>query len=301
MEIYVVTPALTTLGENPIWDVDEQRLYWIDVFGGLVFRSTADGREIRVLEAPGHLSSLALRAGGGAIVTMGTAIALLDLETGEAEPIFDLEAGPGWSFNDGKVDRQGRFVTGTVDRGLLETSARDLVDTLTPPSKLYRVDPDLQVHLLAGGIGISNGPCFSPDGSTLYWNDSWARRTYAYDYDTSTGEASQQRVVAAFGESAGVPDGATVDEEGFVWLASFNGGDVRRYAPDGTLDRQLPMPFGMPTSVAFGGPDLDILFVTSMGGATLDTELAPPGPLGGCVLAVRGLGVRGVPERRFAG
>ncbi len=301
MEIYVVTPVLTTLGENPIWDVDEQRLYWIDVFGGLVFCSTADGREIRVFEAPGHLSALALRAGGGAIVTMGAAIHLLNLKTGESEPIFESEAGPGWSFNDGKVDRQGRFVTGMVDRDLLDPATRDRVDSADLPPTLYRVDADLQVRLLAGGIGISNGPCFSPDGATLFWNDSWARRIYAYDYDTSTGEASHQRVVAAFGESAGVPDGATVDEEGFVWVASFNGGDVRRYAPDGTLDRQLPMPLGMPTSVAFGGPDLDVLFVTSMGSATLEGEVAPPGPLGGCVLAVRGLGVRGVPERRFAG
>jgi L-arabinonolactonase len=300
-EIYVITPALATLGENPIWDVEEERLYWIDVFEGSIFRSTPDGRDVRVSKVPGHISALALRAGGGAIVTLGPTIQLLDLETGECELIFDAESGPGKSFNDGKVDRQGRFVTGAVDSTLLESSAPDLVDSIEPLSKLYRVDGDLGVHVLSGGIGISNGPCFSPDGSTLFWGDSWARRIYAFDYDPATGQASQRRMVTTFEDSNAVPDGATVDEEGFVWVATFNGGEVRRYAPDGTLDRRLPMPVGLPTSVAFGGADLDVLFVTSMGSATLPGYVAPPGPLGGCVLAVRGLGVRGVPEVRFAG
>ncbi len=305
-QIEVVTPALTTLGEGPIWDVNEARLYWIDVYGGTIFRSTADGQEIRMTMFPGHLTSLALRAGGGAVVTSGTRIHFVDLESGDNEVVFDAAAGPGLSFNDGKVDRQGRFVTGIADGGLMEPSAAELVDAIDLPGRLYRLDNDRKGHQMADGIGVTNGPCFSPDGTTLYCGDSWPRRIYAFDYDAITGQATNRRTVCEFDRDTApganaVPDGATVDREGYIWVAVFSGGEVRRYAPDGTLDRRVSMPFTSPTSVAFGGPDLDVLFVTSMGDANYPGHVLPAGPLAGTILGVHGLGTQGVPETRFAG
>jgi sugar lactone lactonase YvrE len=210
------------------------------------------------------------------------------------------------SFNDSKVDRQGRFITGLVDRALTDPATFELVGSIEPPAALYRVERALTVHHLTDGFGITNGPCFSPDGATLYCNDSWTRRIEAFDYDTTTGAASNRRTVAAFEDetSPGVsalPDGATVDAEGCIWVAAFYGGEIRRYGPDGSLDRRLEMPVASPTSVAFGGPDLDVLYVTSMGDAGLPGDVVAAGPLAGTILAVHGLGVHGVGETRFAG
>jgi sugar lactone lactonase YvrE len=305
LEIQVLTAPFVGLGEGPIWDVEEQRLYWVDFFEGNYFRSTADGREVQVRKFPlqGTLSSLALRAGGGAIVTLGTQILLFDTETGETEQLIDVAETGVTFFNDSKVDRQGRFVTGTVDLGLLDHVGSEPVGQIKPPCIIYRVDADRSVHQLADGIGFTNGPAFSPDGSVFFVNDSWAQCIYAYDYDTVTGAASNRRVVTKFDEPGVVPDGATVDEEGFIWVAAFHGGEIRRYAPDGALDRRIAMPVAKLTSVAFGGENLDVLFVTTMGSTLVPGRdaSAPVPPLGGSLFAVHGLGVRGVPEMRFAG
>ena len=305
-QIEVLTPALTSIGECPLWDVETERLWWIDVFGRAIFRATADGREVHVWSLPSRPSSFALRAGrDGAILTSSNRIAFLDLETSELEVVWDADVERA-GFNDGKVDRQGRFVTGLADHDLMDPSTFDLVGTTEPRGCLYRVDADHTTHDLGARVGMSNGPCFSPDGATLYWGDSWSRVVHAFDYEPTTGAASNARVLARFHEDSlpgvtAVPDGATVDEEGGIWIAACYGGEIRRYATDGTLDRRLPLPVVSPTAVAFGGPDLDVLFVTSIGDATLPGDLHRAGPLGGTVLAVRGLGVRGIPEMRFAG
>jgi sugar lactone lactonase YvrE len=255
---------------------------------------------------PGRPSSLALRAGGtGAVVTSGPRIAFLDLVTTELEVVFDAPVERA-GFNDGKVDRQGRFVTGLADHDLMDPAAFDQVGTTEPRGRLYRVDGDRTTHDLGHPVGMSNGPCFSPDGTTMYWGDSWSRVVHAFDYDPATGDASNARVLVQFHDDTlpgvtAVPDGATVDADGGIWVAACYGGEVRRYAPDGTLDRRVPLPVVSPTSVAFGGPDLDVLFVTSIGDADLPGGLHHPSPLGGTVLAVRGLGVGGIAEVRFAG
>jgi sugar lactone lactonase YvrE len=304
-DIEVLTPALTNLGENPLWDVATERLWWIDVSGRAVLQATADGREIRVWSVPGNPTSFALRADGdGAIVTSGRRISCFDLETSELDALFDADV-ERVGFNDGKVDRQGRFVTALADHDLVDPAAFELVGTREPRGRLYRVDADRTTHDLGQRVGVSNGPCFSPDGTTLYWGDSWARVVHAFDYEPATGEASKPRVLVRFHDDSppgvtAVPDGATVDEEGGIWVAACYGGELRRYAPDGILDRRLRLPVVSPTGVAFGGPDLDTLFVTSIREANLPGGLHRTGPLAGTVLAVHGLGVRGIPEQRFA-
>jgi sugar lactone lactonase YvrE len=299
VEIQLVTASLTTLGESPIWDANEGRLYWVDVMEGNVLSSTPDGLRITVTQFPGHVTSIALRAEGGAVVTSGNGIYLFDLETGETELVFDSGCGPGFSFNDGTVDRQGRFVTGLVDQSLVAPGSTDFIAQSNPGGRLYRLDHDLTVQPIAEGIGITNGPCFSPDGSTFYCNDSWARCVYMFDYDIEAGAASNRQVLTGFDGDVAVPDGATVDSEGCLWIAAFRGGEIRSYAPDGTLERRISTPVASPTSVAFGGPSLDILFVTSQGSAHVPGHPSQPGPLAGSLLAVHGLGVRGIAEKRF--
>ena len=305
-EIDIVTDTRCVIGENPLWDVAEERLYWVDVATGDVRRCARDGSDLQQWHFPlGTVSSLALRQDGGAIVTAGRGIHLYDFahDRGEVTTIFELDGGPGMGFNDGTVDRQGRFVTGSVDGSQLQIAPGS--PERQPTASLYQVDDTLQVSSLADGFTTSNGPCFSPDGTTLYWNDSWALSTYAFDYDRTTGAATNRRLLVDVTDPAGdvqpVPDGATTDAEGFLWVAALYAGEIRRYAPDGSLDRSVPLPVTKPLGVAFGGPDLDVLYVTTMGDAGFPGDPLPARPLDGSLLAITGLGVHGVPETRFAG
>jgi L-arabinonolactonase len=297
LKIEVVVGPLVGMGESPVWDVDEQRLYWVDNSRSRIFRSTADGRELSVWSFPGRVTSIAVRAGGGLIVTSRTTLCTFDLDTGEANVVFDANTGAGLAFNDAKADRQGRLVAGLVELALVEPAARELVDQHETAGCLHRLDTDGTVEPLAAGIGISNGPCFSPDGATFYCGDSWSRRIWSFDYDVATGAARNRRLFASLDEGDSLPDGATVDEEGFLWVATYEGGEIHRYAPDGRLDRRVPLPVH-PTSVMFGGGELDLLFVTTRGAAEVAGRSTAGDPLGGCVFAVLGLGVGGVPEVR---
>jgi L-arabinonolactonase len=309
IEVEVLTPALTTLGESALWDAEAERLWWADTLSGTIFRSTHEGGELRVWSFPGIVTSLALRTDGGVVVTSRSRIHLFDLATGETELVHEVAPidGAGFNFNDAVVDRQGRFLTALVDPALSVPDAHALVGSVEPRGAVLRLDPDLAVHDLGARVGLSNGPCTSPDGATVYWGDSWARVIHAFDYDLTSGTVTATRPLVDFdadsapGGPAAVPDGSTVDADGGIWVAACHGGEVRRYAPDGALDRRIPVPVSDPTSVAIGGPGLDTVYVTSMRGSPASGEAANAGPLAGVVLAIHGTGVRGVPETRFAG
>ncbi|HWK47998.1 MAG TPA: SMP-30/gluconolactonase/LRE family protein [Stellaceae bacterium] len=296
VEISVLVDCKTLLGEGPIWDVEQQRLWWIDSFGNKVYRCAPDGSEVTTWDVPAKIGSMALtQSGERAVVALQTGFHFLDLASGRCTRIADPEADiPTTRLNDGKVDRQGRFVAGSMD--MAEAG---------PNGALYRLDPDLAVHRLETGIICSNGPCWSPDGSTFYFTDTWTEEISAYDYDVATGTPTNKRRFASFKDvpldhPGGVPDGATVDADGYVWSAAVYAGELCRFAPDGSLDRRIKMPVLKVTSVAFGGPELDILYVTSMSKPPLP-RFPEDGPLGGSLFQIKGLGVRGVPERRFAG
>jgi L-arabinonolactonase len=289
-DIRVLVDCKNILGEGPLWDIDEQRLYWIDSFGNKVFRCTADGREVQEWDVPAKIGSMTLREKGGAVISLQTGFHMLDFKTGETTPIHDPEAHlPGTRLNDGKVDRQGRFLAGSMD-----------MNEEGPNGALYRLDPDLSVHKLEGNIICSNGPCWSPDGKTFYFTDTWSEEISAYDYDTKTGMPGNKRRFASFKDIGGAPDGATVDAEGYVWSAAVYSGQIVRFAPDGSVDRIIKMPVLKVTSVMFGGPDLDIMYVTSMARPPLP-RFPEDGPMAGHLFAIHGLGVRGLAERRFLG
>lgn len=290
MQIDVVIDVKTTLGEGPVWDVEQQRLYFIDSFDGRVFRCTADGGEVRSWDVPEKIGSMALRSDGkGAICSLANGLHALDFQTGDVELIHDPEPDkPNNRLNDGKVDRRGRFIVGSMDT--MEDG---------PNGALYRLDPDFSVTTLDTGIIVSNGPCWSPDDSIFYFADTWSGEIWAYDYDIETGDVSNRRTFATVDTSrGGAADGSTVDEEGYVWNAQVYDSKLVRYAPDGSVDRVIEMPVKKVTSVNFGGPDLDILFVTSMAKPPLP-RFPGDGVLRGSVFAIRGLGIRGVPEPRF--
>src|SRR5207245_775948 len=160
-EVRVLTDVITRSGESPLWDVDDERLYWIDNAEGLIFRSAPDGREICVWRFPKLVTSIALHADGGMIVASGTRLVRFDPASGDTDELFRADGHPVTPFNDGKVDRQARFVAGTVDTSLFDAKASEVVGKKEPGGGLYRLDADLNVVPLADGIGISNGPCFS--------------------------------------------------------------------------------------------------------------------------------------------
>jgi L-arabinonolactonase len=290
MRIEVLVDVKTTLGEGPLWDVEEERLYWIDSFDGRVFRCTADGREVRAWDVPQKIGSLCLRSAGGAVVSLARGWHFLDFQTGEVALIQDPEPERANNrLNDGKVDKRGRFVTGSMDT--IEEG---------PNGALYCLDPDLTVRKLESGIIVSNGPCWSPDGRIFYFTDTWSGEISAYDYDPETGGIANKRTFAKMTFEGGAFDGATVDAEGCVWSAIVYAGKLVRYAPDGSTDRVIDMPVKKVTSAMFGGPDLDVLYVTSMAKPPLPRFPADPS-LRGSLFALHDLGIRGVPEPRFAG
>lgn len=290
MRIEVLVDVKTTLGEGPLWDAEQERLYWIDSFDGRVFRSTVDGREVRAWDVPQKIGSMALRKDGqGAIVSLQRGFHALDFQSGDVTLIHDPEPDqPSNRLNDGKVDKRGRFVAGSMDTQ--EEGAN---------SALYSLSTDFKVTKLDTGIVCSNGPCWSPDGLIFYFQDTWSGEIWAYDYDLETGAATNRRVFAKVDTAkGGAADGSTVDAEGFLWNALVYDGRLVRYAPDGSVDRIIDMPVKKVTSVMFGGPNLDILFVTSMAKPPLP-RFPGDGAQRGALFAIYDLGIKGLPEMRF--
>ena len=280
------------LGEGPLWDEEEAVLYWLDCPAGRIWRFDPASGALRSWDvAGGVVGSMALRAQGGAVLAMEQGFHGFDFETGTVAALASPLAGQTRArFNDAKVDRQGRFVAGSLDTEFTE-----------PIGSLHRLDTDGTVTELDRGFIVSNGPCFSVDGRTLYHCETRAATVFSYDYDSAAGTARNKRVFASVEELRvdGRPDGATVDVEGYLWTALITGGQLARFAPDGTLDRLVEVPVRYVTSLNFGGPDLDIAYITSIGGPLFGQQDDSPGA--GGVFAVHGLGVRGLPEPRFRG
>jgi L-arabinonolactonase len=290
MQIDVLVDVKTILGEGPLWDVDQQRLYWIDATGMRIYRATAEGTEIRAWDVPSRVGSIAIRKDGkGAICSLAKGFYALDFMTGDCSLIAEIEADrPSNWINDGKVDRKGRFFAGTMDS-----------QESGPNGALYRLDPDFSVSKVESGIIVSNGPCWSPDNSIFYFADSWSGEIWAYDYDIRTGTLANRRTFVRLDTSrGGAADGSTVDAEGYVWNAQVYDSKLIRYSPDGAVDRVIEMPVKKVTSVMFGGPNMDILFVTSMAKPPLP-RFPSDGVLRGSLFAIRNLGIRGIPETRF--
>ena len=276
------------LGEGPLWDVAEQVLYFVDVPAQTIWRYDPATDSFTDWHLPTRAASLALRERGGAVLACADGFHFFDFAGGASTPLVDPEADePRTAFNDGKVDRQGRFIAGTLDSGFGE-----------PLGALYALDPDGSYRTLDERIICSNGPCWSPDGRSFYFADSGTREISVYDYDLTTGAVANKRLFATTHDLGGVPDGATVDAEGYLWSAICLGGKLARFAPDGRLDRVVDVPPRGVTSVMFGGPELDVLYITSLLPSLLGHD---DGEADGGLYAITGLGVRGLPERRFAG
>jgi len=290
------------LGEGPIWDVEEARLYWVDGTGRRVgkpdlWRYDPKSGKVENWSLDRDIGAMALRKDGGAVMALDDGFYTYDFDTQKLEVIELIEADqPRTRLNDGKVDRRGRFFAGGMDdKEELKICG------------LYRLDPDFSVTKVDEGIICSNGPCWSPDDNTFYFADTFQNEFWAYDYDIETGTLSNKRIFATTHEDAGVADGSTVDAEGYMWNAQVIGGDLVRYAPDGSVERRIGMPVKNITSLTFGGENLDEIYVTSMARVRhpavhdMFHKQSKPQFGAGALFKVTGLGIKGLPEPRFGG
>jgi sugar lactone lactonase YvrE len=290
------------LGEGPVWDVDEGCLYWVDGTGRRVgnpsiWRMDPRTGNVRNWSLGHDVGAMALRKNGGAVLALADGFYFYDFTASQLDLIAHVDADqPRTRLNDGKCDRRGRFFAGGMD------DKEELA-----MCGLWRLDSDLQVTKVDQGIICTNGPCWSPDDRTFYLADTFQGAYWAYDYDIANGSVTNKRLWASFEKDEGVADGSTIDDEGCVWNAQLISGDLVRYAPDGSVDRRIGMPVRNITSCMFGGDKLDELYVTSMARVKhpavhdLFAKETKPQYLAGSLFRVTGLGVRGLPEPRFAG
>lgn len=290
--IECVVPADAQVGESPVWDGDRQVLWWVDINGRAIHHYDPAAHSDVAAEVPRKPAAVAVRSRGGLVVATDDGFHAFDPDRGTLSPLApDPEPDlPRNRLNDSRCDRQGRFWAGSM---------HDPTSDKIAAGRLHRLDPDLRVSTFADGLGVSNGLAFSPHGRIMYHADTWAETVWAYDYDPDEGTPANRRVFAEFHDLPGRPDGAAVDESGCYWVALVRGGHLARLDPRGRMDRLIPFPVTVPTMPAFGGADLDTMFVTCLGSGAVSGTDARPGLDGG--LFAFDPGCRGLPEPVFAG
>ena len=281
------------LGEGPVWDHRAQLLYWADIeaFTLHVF-DPATGTD-RAFDLGEYIGSLAIRAQGGLVLALKSGFAAFAPATEKLTPLADAEAHlPGNRFNDGKCDPAGRFWAGTLFLDEEHGHGK---------ANLYCLDAAHHVTLKVPGVSISNGMAWSADARTMYYIDTVAECVVAYDYDNTTGDlAHPRRVIEVNGAEQGYPDGMTIDDEGMLWIAHWNGSRVRRWNPHtGAVIGEIHLPVTRPTSCVFGGQNFDTLYITSASTRLSPEQLATQ-PLAGSLFVCRP-GVSGLPMTEFAG
>ncbi|WP_374402887.1 SMP-30/gluconolactonase/LRE family protein [Niveibacterium sp.] len=262
MKIECLVDARAGVGECPLWSPRDNCLWWIDSPGRRIHRydpATARNDSFALPDEPGCIAL----AGHRLLVAMRHGVALFDPLSGDLEPVAGIDYDPATTrFNDGRCDRKGRFWVGSM-----------FEPRTAPDAWLYRLDRGAVLRVVSG-ITVANGLAFAPDGRTLYRSDSPARTVFRHAYDPETGELGPAEIFQRFGPDEGRPDGAAVDRDGCYWIALYDGGAIMQIAPDGKRLRTIPVPVRCPTMVAFGGPALDRLYVTSASAGRSEAELS---------------------------
>jgi sugar lactone lactonase YvrE len=287
--VELVLDAGAELGEAPCWDARSRRLIWVDITRGVVHRfdprtghddATPVGRSVGAA-VPTRSGRLAIATDGG--------FSILDPSTGRMETLAEVERDdPRTTMNDGKCDRYGRFWAGTRD-----------IEGAGPLGSLYRLDSDRSLTRVLAEVTISNGLGWSPDGRSMYYIDSATYGVDELDFDAVSGSVSNRRRLVEIPTTWGLPDGMTIDRDGFLWIALWGGSELRRFAPDGHVTGVVEFPVTQVTSCAFGGDELSELYVTSARIGLTDEQLRQQ-PHAGALFRFRP-DVPGLPEHPFAG
>jgi sugar lactone lactonase YvrE len=285
----VVLNSQAIMGESPMWDTEQQVLYWVDIFGNTVNIFEPDTAVNRPIDVGQDVGTVVIRESGGLILAVQEGVACLDLETEAVQLLINIQK-DGLRLNDGKCDPVGRFWTGT-----------NAYDYTEGAGSLYCIDTDLGVRTINDSVTNPNGLVWSSDQKTFYHIDSNTYAVDAYDYDVETGQISNRRVAIGPNDDLGIPDGMAMDEDDNLWIATWDGGRVIRWDPiNGELMEQIDVPGARQTTAcAFGGPQLNELYITTarykLNGEDLDEQ-----PMAGSLFKVE-LDVKGVPANRFKG
>lgn len=290
IDLTVALDCRNNLGESVLWDDRLQRLVWVNIHAAEIWTWQPDEQTEPVARSlPERIGAIALTEGAGLVAALEASFVAVDASTNSPACIATIDRPHNSTrLNDGRVDPAGRFVCGGMD----EASPQQGI------SAVYVLGQGAAVSTLIEGVHCTNSLCWSPDGGTLYFTDMPSRRIEAFDYDVATGQASNRRLFADLSNEPGLADGSVVDAEGYLWNAQWGGSKVVRYAPDGSVDREIALPVSNPTCLTFGGPDLDILFITSAWFGLSDAQRAAE-PHAGSIFALRP-GVKGLPEHRYA-
>jgi sugar lactone lactonase YvrE len=290
VQVELLVDFRAVVGEGPLWDERAQVLYWVDIMGHQLCSFDPARKANTAIDVGQPVGTVVVRESGGLMLALHHGLASFDLETRELKILADPEAHlPENRFNDGKCDPAGRFWAGTM----AFNAARGV-------GSLYCMDADLSVRRMLGDISVSNGIVWSLDHKTMYYIDSLKADVRAYDYELATGNIAGERIVCRIPAELGLPDGMAIDAEGMLWVAHYNGSRVCRWNPHtGQVLETIPLPVSRVTACAFGGKELDQLYITSasqgMGGEDWKQEPHAGG------LFVCQPGVRGVPTYRFKG
>lgn len=287
-----VQPIGTTkavLGESVCWSPDDGSVLWVDIVGRKVLRTALSDGRTEEWSFPEQTGFVQPADDGTWLVGQENSILVLDPRTGTREKFVDLEAGDrSTRTNDAGCDPQGKLLVGTMRMGDLQ-----------PVGSLYRIDAAHRIETLDRDLTIPNGIAFSPDGTTAYWADTFVkiRQVWRASCTAASGALGPKEPFVQIDEQRGRPDGAAIDEDGFYWVAAAWGWQLLRYAPDGRLDRAVRLPVQRPSKLAFGGPKLSTIFVTSISEG-LGEDAEETQPLAGRLIALD-LGIRGLPPRLF--
>jgi D-xylono/L-arabinono-1,4-lactonase len=282
----LVAPLNLEIGENPLWHAEAATLYFIDIFGGTVHAyipATESYQQVCKTHVTGGFT---IQEDGSLLLFQDGRLSLMSLN-GSVREVASGLCPHNQRFNDVIADPEGRVYAGAMDGG---------------PGHLYRFDLDGSVTEILSGLGIPNGIGFTPDLTGMYFTDSVPHKIYHFDYDRKTGELSNQRVFVQIPQEQGLPDGMTVDAEGYVWSAIWYGSGVKRFAPDGRLDQEILIPANQTASVTFGGPNLSDLYISTSASAAADSMkpagLDPNLFKGGGLYRIRLEGIQGRPAFR---
>ncbi|MCY4577674.1 MAG: SMP-30/gluconolactonase/LRE family protein [Chloroflexi bacterium] len=278
MNLELIADYNCIVGEGPMWHPIENAVYWADIPQGRIFRYDPNTTERGLVFEGGEVGGFTVQDDGSLLLFMESG-AVASLRQGKLEYLIDeIESERDTRFNDVIADPAGRVFCGTMPSD-------------SHLGSLYRLDTDGSISHVLGGIGISNGMGFTPDGKQMYYTDSPTHNIYIFDYDIATGDISNQRVFVNTGENDGIPDGMTVDAEGYVWSARWDGSSLVRYSPQGEQVNRIWFPARKVSSVIFGGGDYTNMYVTTAGGQDKTGE----GPGAGCLYRIN-LGITGKRE-----
>lgn len=288
--VHAVGEARALLGEGPIWSPRDNALYWVDILAPALHQLDATSGQQRETPLGSMVSMVVPMASGGLLLATPAGLMAMAPDSGRMTLFAHPESTrPGNRYNDGKCDRRGRLWVSSMDMGAMPNRGN-----------LFRVDPDGSWEKVDSGFTVPNGLGFSPDNTRMYFTDTFRKTIYEYDFDLAAGRIAHRRPLVVFGTAEGKPDGLTVDAEGCLWVAVWDGWELVRFAPDGRELMRVRLPVPRPTSCCFGGADLGTLYVTSAS-VRLGTQALASAPLSGALFALDVPGVRGLPETPFAG